>query len=517
MEGTTAPDAPPSPATPPSPPTDRAGDARHIARSGVLQLLSALGQGVTPVTTILIARLFGAATFGAYQASLAILDVLGRAGMVGSMGGMHRFIAAHRATGDAELERRALGTGLRLTVGVSALLAIGLALLATPIARAWNEASLAATLPMMAPAVLLAPTTLVLINATIGAKVSRMSLYVRGLSEPLLLLTAVLIASRLGATLRSLSVAYVTTAFFVTALAVAACARVFGASTLRQALTSERHPGFIRFALPLGASDLMGAILQKADTFMVASFAGLDALAVYTAAEFVARVIANPRYLFDYIIAPVVSEALQMRDRARVRYNLALMTRWAVTACLPIAVTVIVLRAEILGLYGATFVAGKGPLVILAVHNLVTGCLGLTPYVVAMGGRSRVFMINNACAAVLNIALGLVLVPRMGIWGAAIAVLVSTVAFQVALTVEAWMFERVHPFTPALLKPLAAALVAFTVEYALRASLAASPVRVTAVIVCGVVSYLGTLVALGLAPEEREVARKLVGRLRRTG
>jgi O-antigen/teichoic acid export membrane protein len=126
-------------------------------------------------------------------------------------------------------------------------------------------------------------------------------------------------------------------------------------------------------------------------------------------------------------------------------------------------------------------------------------------------------MINNACAAVLNIALGLVLVPRMGIWGAAIAVLVSTVAFQVALTVEAWMFERVHPFTPALLKPLAAALVAFTVEYALRAALAASPVRVTAVIMCGVVSYLGTLVALGLAPEEREVARKLVGRLRRTG
>jgi O-antigen/teichoic acid export membrane protein len=136
-----------------------------------------------------------------------------------------------------------------------------------------------------------------------------------------------------------------------------------------------------------------------------------------------------------------------------------------------------------------------------------------------MGGRSRVFMINNACAAILNIALGLVLIPRMGIWGAAIAVLVSTVAFQVALTVEAWMFERVHPFTAALLKPLAAALVAFAVEHALRASLHAGPARVTAVIASGLVSYLATLLALGLAPEEREVARKLVGRLRlrRTG
>ena len=49
-----------------------------------------------------------------------------------------------------------------------------------------------------------------------------------------------------------------------------------------------------------------------------------------------------------------------MQDRARVRYNLALVTRWVITACAPIAVTVIVLRAEILGLYGAASPAGTG-------------------------------------------------------------------------------------------------------------------------------------------------------------
>ena len=114
----------------------------------------------------------------------------------------------------------------------------------------------------------------------------------------------------------------------------------------------------------------MSAVMQRADTLLVASFAGLDALAVYTAAEFITRLIANPRYLFDYIIAPVLAEALQMKDHARVRYNLALVTRWVVTACVPVAVTIIALRAEILSLYGATFVTGAGTLVILAFHNL---------------------------------------------------------------------------------------------------------------------------------------------------
>ena len=165
----------------------------------------------------------------------------------------------------------------------------------------------------------------------------------------------------------------------------------------------------------------MSAVLQRADTFIVATFAGLDALAVYTAAEFITRVIANPRYLFDHIIAPVLAEALYMHDRARVRYNLALVTRWVITACAPIAVTVIVLRAEILGLYGSAFAKGTGVVVILAVHHLIVGCLGLTPYVLAMGGRARLFVVNNMVAAGLNIALGVVLVPRFGITGAAIS------------------------------------------------------------------------------------------------
>jgi O-antigen/teichoic acid export membrane protein len=258
----------------------------------------------------------------------------------------------------------------------------------------------------------------------------------------------------------------------------------------------------------------MSAVLNRADTFIVATFAGLDALAIYTAAEFITRVIANPRYLFDYIIAPVVSEALQMRDRARVRYNLALMTRWAVTACLPIAVTVIVLRAEILRLYGATFAAGTTALVILAIHHLIVGCLGLTPYVVAMGGRARLFLLNNLCAAALNIVLGVILVPAFGITGAAISVLVSVGAFQIALTVEAWILERVHPFTTAQLKPVAAALVAFGLESALHRLMGGGGARVVSVIAAGAGSYFLALLAFGLAPEERDALRRFVARLR---
>jgi O-antigen/teichoic acid export membrane protein len=492
----------------------KARDARHVARSGLLQLLSALGQGLMPVTHILIARLFGQETFGAYQANLAVVDVAARGGPVGSVGSLHRFIAAHRAAGDADLARRALGTGIRLTVAVSSILALGLGLLAPVLARAWGEPNLKTTLPIMAPAVLLSALTVVLVAATLGAKVARMNLYVRGLGEPLLLLLGVLAAWGLGGGLSRLAAAYVVAAALVAALAVGGCARVFGASELRRAVRTERHPGFLRFALPFGAADVLNAVLQRADAVLVTTFAGFDALAVYAAAEFVTRLIANPRYLFDHILAPVIAEALHTGDRARVRYNLALTTRWVTTACVPIAVTVVVLRTEILGLYGGAFAAGAGALIILAISNLVIGCLGLTPYVVSMGGNSRLLLINNLGAAIVNVVLGLVLVPRLGIAGAAVAVLVSATALQIVLAIEAWIIERVHPFTPALLKPVAAGVAALAAEIALYGAVDRGAARVALVIAAGVASYLGALLLLGLAPEERELLRKLAARLR---
>ena len=488
----------------------KARDARHAARSGVLQLLSAIGQGLTPVTHILIARLFGIATFGAYQASVAAVDVLARAGTAGGVGGEHRFIAAHRAAGDEALAQRALGTGIRLAVAVSGVIALALGLLAPLFARLWHDPRLVATLPIMAPAVLLSASTLVLLAATLGAKVARMNLYVRGIAEPLLLLLTAVAAWRFGGGLRNLAVAHVTTSALVAALALAGCARVFGSAYLRAAVTAPRHR-VLPFVLPLGASDLMSAILQRADTFIVATFAGFDALAVYSAAEFLTRLIANPRYLFDHIIAPVIAEALHTRDRARVRYNLALVTRWVITASAPIAVTIIVLRVEILGLYGNAFVAGSDALVVLALVHMVTASLGLTPYVLVMSGRSRLLLVNTVAAAILNAALGIVLVPRLGIFGAAIAVLASVVSFQVALTVQTWLLQRVHPFTFRLLKPLAAALVALAAETALHRFVPDRAARIALVIAGGAVSYAAALLAFGLGPEERQLLRRLVG------
>jgi len=84
---------------------DGAKDVAHAARSGAMQTLTIAVQGLLSVTHVLLARLFGQTVFGLYQTCLAMLEIVTRAGSGGAPQGMLRYVAAHRARGEADMVR----------------------------------------------------------------------------------------------------------------------------------------------------------------------------------------------------------------------------------------------------------------------------------------------------------------------------------------------------------------------------------------------------------------------------
>jgi O-antigen/teichoic acid export membrane protein len=497
--------------------SDRAAGARdvaHAARSGAMQVLTIAGQALLTVTHILLARLFGPVVFGSYQTCLAIVEMLTRSGTGGADKGMLRYVAAHRARGEADLVRSALGTGLRLAVGIAGMLAVALIAGSGLAARITHQPPLAAALRVMAPAVIFTGCVYVLVNASLAAKVTYANFVVRGLGEPILLMMGGLLAALFGRTLIQLAMAHVLATAATVALAVFVVGRVFGRGEIGRAVRSPWLRGFPQFSIPLGVAELMNAILQRADIVLLTAFVGPSATAVYAASEFISRVVGNARYVFDGIAAPVFSEALHLGQRERLHGNLQLMTRWVATAAAPIAVTVVALRHELLSLYGPAFQAGAVAMTVLAASHLLNATLGLTGYIILVAGGSRLVLINNVIAAVVNVTLGLILIPRLGMLGTAIAALVSVAALQGAYVVQVRLAHGVLPISWSTLKPFAAAAVMLAVETLVVANVARPAARIPLAIVAGLLSYLGALVALGLAPEDKRLFASLWNRVR---
>jgi O-antigen/teichoic acid export membrane protein len=497
-----------------SPDGEKHQDIAHAARSGGMQVLTVAAQALLSVTHVLLARLFGRAVFGSYQACLAILELVTRGGTGGAGGGMLRYVAAHRARGEEENVRSAIGTGLWICLMLSSAAAAILIATAGPVARLMREPALETALRIMAPAAIAAGCTLVLVQASLAAKVTRANFYVRGMGEPVSLLLAGLSAALVGRSLATLAIAHVIAATATLLLAILAVGRVFGRGELRRALQARWLPGFVRFSLPLAAGDLLNAVLQRADIILVTMFVGTSAAAVYAAAEFITRVIASARSVFDSVAAPVFSEAVSLGQHERLKQNLVMMNRWVFTVATPIALTVVVLRRDLLALYGSSFQEGATALLILALSHWVNVSFGLMGWIMIAGGRSRLLLQNNVVVAVVNIVLGVTLVPRLGLVGAALAALGSVTLLHSMVLVEVRLGFGVYPFDKTILKPLAAAAATLAVELVLDARVAATGLRIPLVIVAGLFCYLTTLGLLGLSPEERRLVAGATARLR---
>src|SRR5207249_8438862 len=103
---------------------------------------------------------------------------------------------------------------------------------------------------------------------------------------------------------------------------------------------------------------------------------------------------------------------------------------------------------------------GRIALVVLAAAFLVEAFGGPVGHVLTMSGRSWVNLANNAVSLFCNIGLNLLLIPRLGLIGAAISWAVVMVGLNVARILQVRSIFGITPFARSLARPVLALGVA---------------------------------------------------------
>jgi O-antigen/teichoic acid export membrane protein len=133
---------------------------------------------------------------------------------------------------------------------------------------------------------------------------------------------------------------------------------------------------------------------------------------------------------------------------------------WLVLFSTPVYLVLAVFAPVVLGLLGPEFKAGSGALVILCAGAILTFTAGNIHSVLLMSGRSGWAAFNKAVVLVVNVVGNLLLVPLIGINGAAISWALSMLIDAVLAAVEVRRFIGIRIWAPtiayALLVPIAA-------------------------------------------------------------
>ncbi len=205
---------------------------------------------------------------------------------------------------------------------------------------------------------------------------------------------------------------------------------------LPETTATEHYSSLVKFAVPIVLYTLSNNALLYIDLIFVKKFMPSIAAGHYTAAATIARV---PYFIFLGLTAtvlPALSRMLAQEDLAASRGLLRQTMRLLLGLLVPVLVLVLANAAEMVELLYTDMYAPATPILRLLIVGIAmyTLLVVLSTIMSADGYANRAFQIN-LLAAVSDILLCLVLAPKYGTQGAALATLIAATIGTVAASV----------------------------------------------------------------------------------
>jgi O-antigen/teichoic acid export membrane protein len=208
----------------------------------------------------------------------------------------------------------------------------------------------------------------------------------------------------------------------------------------------EIGSSLFRFAGPRSLGGMFEVLVAWLDVLLVGALASGAAASTYSVA---CRYIAACTFALQAVglaISPQLSRLTAERKEATVRDIYRESTWWVVALSWPMLLFVVVFAPFLMSLFGADYSSGVVTLEILGLAMLVATGAGCNIVVLLMTGNSVANLTINAVSVVINISLNLILIPKIGLKGAAIAWAVTLAFSNITTGVLLWTKFRMQPF-----------------------------------------------------------------------
>ena len=419
---------------------------RALLRQAIaVVLVRALGLALAFATSIVLARMLGAEGFGIYSFAVAVLVILRIVSLFGLDGVLVREVAANR-----ELDKPARLKGV-VVFGAAAILLLSLAVTSVTLVGVrtagppdWPYAgTLMIALLALAPMALLGGAAAILeaFRFPLPGQVAESIL------RPCLFLILIgMIVLPLGRHLTPEIAAGIHALSYLGALLVAVgylLARIHADVWTASATFTARV--WLGAAAGFALTNAAYIITENTDVVMLAAFADPDAVGIYRAAARYAQLVSFALLAAMLPLRPRISAAFARDDRMAQRRAARTAAVLAMAIGLPAAVLLIAFGDVLLAVFGDEFIGGRVALTILVVGQVVNVAAGHVGVLMTMTGHEKRVAATVGAAALCNIVLNFLLIPRFGIAGAAAATAISLVLWNGAMLFWVIKHLRINP------------------------------------------------------------------------
>ena len=422
------------------------------------------------IASAIVTNFFGAEIFGKYSYIISFLTILIVLSGLGLSGGIMFFGQKHRQSGNEGKAKGVIGFAYAAVAAAGGLLTAAVMVFAEPISRTLlNSPDYAPLLVVMAPLVLIESLYSLSLDVFRSLKrIARFSL-VRNIFYHVVRITALLLCFIVFG-LKNISGIIIPTYIAYILLLAYNLVNQYRSGEIGKtsAIEKSEKRALLKYSLPLFMSSIIAILLRQADILMLGFIKTEEAVAVYKISVQICAIIPFFKHITATFFGPMISSLYHSGKRDEMIHTYKTVTKWSFTIGLMVFLGIVLFGESVLHLFGREFVYGHTALILVACGSIIGVVTGQSGSMNAMTGHPRFNMISSVTTFVVNIGLNIIMIPRYGIIGAAVATLISSAIGNSMTLLYLYITQKIQPYDIKYLKPLAAGGVSYLVIYFLN-------------------------------------------------
>ncbi|MBK7681349.1 MAG: flippase [Bacteroidetes bacterium] len=390
-----------------------------LEKGGIALSVKAGGMITQYLFVFVVARMLGPTALGSFTLSFTVLQLLAILGLLGLDNLLTRKVAAAKAADRPEDIKSAFITSIKITAISAVLLSIFLFIAAEYLANTvFHKPQLATHLKVMCFA--LAPFVFINIHAAAFRGMKNMIGFTLHKAIIPLFNVGFIFIGYYSALNISPTLGYMISCMLVMILYVIAWNKYSRLKTVEVIETTSMKEMALE-SLPMMITGSIFFILNWIDNLVIGIFRTELEVGLYDTAFKIASASAIILMAINAIQGPTFAEYHSKNDLSKLRESIFSSTKMLFYATLPFTILIIIFPEWILSFFGKEFEQASTALIILSIGNFFSSITGSVGILLQMTGHQKPYNTIILFAAFTSIILNIILVPRIGITGAAIA------------------------------------------------------------------------------------------------
>ena len=395
-------------------------DSSFVLKKSFLALAVRLGGMVTQYLFIfIVARLYGPKEQGAFTLCFTVLQLFAIFSQMGLDNRLTRIIAAHKDQADSAIIKTTYIQSLRLTLFASSIWAIA-TFFSAPFIAGTIFSKPEITDELQQTCMAFVPFVIIGLNSAGYRGYKNMTGFlifkaIQPLLSAILLLILFYMKSNWGvvhaytyATLGTCLISIITWYRF----------SKMNESAYQPTLSWNQMLGE---SMPMMLTGSMFFILGWTDNIILGIFRTSEEVGMYDAAFKLSTLSAIVLLAINAIQAPVFSDLYQKKEMGRLQQIIIKSNRLLFFTSLPLTLLLCIFPETILGFLGEGFKGAWIALILLAIGNFINSITGSIGILLQMSGHQKQYNKIITTTAIGSIVLNFILIPKVGILGAAIS------------------------------------------------------------------------------------------------